>query len=48
MAVVVKKVEYNFDRTGLPDPVIFSDYIATAGDKMAELTYQLTDAASKT
>jgi hypothetical protein len=40
-ARVTTKVEGNFDRTGLPDPVIITHRIAATGDRIAELTCRL-------
>ena len=38
---VTTKVDGNFDRTGLPDPVIISHHITAAGDKIVGLTCRL-------
>jgi hypothetical protein len=38
---ITTKVDGNFDRTGLPDPVIISHQITVAGDKIIELTCRL-------
>jgi ketosteroid isomerase-like protein len=45
-AVITTKVDGNFDRTGLPDPVIITHRIARAGDKIAALTCRLADQVS--
>ena len=39
--VVTAKVDGNFDRTGLPDPLILSHHIMVEGDKIVGLTCQL-------
>ena len=39
--VVTTRVEGNFDRTGLPDPVIIDHYIRTSGGRIIELTCRL-------
>ena len=39
--VVTTKVEGNFDRTGLPDPVIIDHHIAAKVGKIVELTCRL-------
>ena len=39
--VVTTKVEGNFDRTGLPDPVIIKHHITAAGGKIVGLTCRL-------
>ncbi|MBM4073055.1 MAG: nuclear transport factor 2 family protein [Planctomycetes bacterium] len=39
--VVTTKVDGNFDRTGLPDPVIINHHITIEGDKIVRLTCQL-------
>lgn len=39
--VVTTQVDGNFDRTGLPDPVIINHHITVEGDKIARLTCQL-------
>jgi hypothetical protein len=39
--VVTTKVDGNFDRTGLPEPVIINHHIATASGKIARLTCRL-------
>ncbi len=36
-SVITSKVDGNFDRTGLPDPVIIAHRIAVDGDKIAGL-----------
>lgn len=38
---IVTKVEGDFDRTGLPDPVIISHTMVLEGDKIAQLTCRL-------
>jgi ketosteroid isomerase-like protein len=40
-AVVTSKVDGNFDRTGLPDPVIIEHHIAVEGDRIVRLTCRL-------
>ena len=40
-SLITTRVEGNFDRTGLPDPVIISHRISTDGDKIAKLTCRL-------
>src|SRR5258708_762862 len=35
--IVTTKVDGNFDRTGLPDPVIIDHHIKVKGDKIVEL-----------
>jgi hypothetical protein len=39
--VLTTKVDGNFDRTGLPDPVIISHHIQTDGAKIVQLTCRL-------
>jgi len=39
--VVTSKVDGNFDRTGLPDPVIIDHHITVEGGKIVGLTCQL-------
>lgn len=39
--VLTTKVDGNFDRTGLPDPLIISHHITVDGDKIAGLTCRL-------
>ena len=39
--VVTTKVDGNFDRTGLPDPVIINHHITAEGGKIAGLTCRL-------
>jgi hypothetical protein len=39
--VIMTKVDGNFDRTGLPDPVIINHHIAAAGGKIVGLTCRL-------
>jgi SnoaL-like domain len=39
--VVTTKVDGNFDRTGLPDPVIINHHIAVEGDKIVGLICRL-------
>lgn len=38
---ITTKVDGNFDRTGLPDPVIINHCITVEGDKIAGLTCRL-------
>ncbi len=46
--VLTTKVDGDFDRTGLPDPVIITHRITVAGDKIVELTCRLADEAPRT
>ena len=39
--IVTTKVDGNFDRTGLPDPVIINHHIKVQGDKIVGLTCRL-------
>ena len=39
----ITKVDGNFDRTGLPDPLIISHTMTFEGDKIARLTCRLQD-----
>jgi len=39
--VVTTKVDGNFDRTGLPDPVIINHHVKVDGDKIVGLTCRL-------
>jgi hypothetical protein len=39
--VITAKVDGNFDRTGLPDPLILSHHIKVAGDQIVGLTCRL-------
>ena len=39
--VVTTKVDGNFDRTGLPDPLIINHHIAAQGGKIVRLTCRL-------
>jgi hypothetical protein len=39
--VVTTKVDGNFDRTGLPDPVIINHHCTVEGDKIVRLTCRL-------
>ena len=41
--VMTTKVEGNFDRTGLPDPVIIDHHITVEGGKIVGLTCQLAN-----
>src|SRR6185295_19808556 len=41
--VVTTKVDGNFDRTGLPDPVIIDHHIKSQGGKIVGLTCRLAD-----
>jgi hypothetical protein len=45
--VVTTKVDGNFDRTGLPDPVIIEHYISSRDGKILQLTCRLAVEASK-
>jgi hypothetical protein len=47
-SVVTTKVDGNFDRTGLPDPVIINHHIRAAGRKIVGLTCRLAGEKSKT
>jgi hypothetical protein len=40
---ITTKVDGNFDRTGLPDPVIISQHMTVAGDKIIGLTCRLAN-----
>jgi ketosteroid isomerase-like protein len=40
-AVVTTEVDGNFDRTGLPDPVVIDHHISTHSGKIARLTCRL-------
>ena len=42
-AVLTTKVDGNFDRTGLPDPVIIMHRLRFAGDKIVGLTCRLAE-----
>jgi hypothetical protein len=39
--VVTTKVEGNFDRTGLPDPVVIDHHLVVESDRIARLTCRL-------
>ena len=39
--VVTTKVDGNFDRTGLPDPVVINHHVTVEGDKIVGLTCRL-------
>lgn len=39
--VITTKVDGNFDRTGLPDPLIINHHITAEGGKIAQLTCRL-------
>jgi hypothetical protein len=39
--VITTKVDGNFDRTGLPDPVIIDQHLTIKGDKIVGLTCRL-------
>ena len=41
--VITTKVDGNFDRTGLPDPVIITHRITIEGEKIVGLTCRLAD-----
>lgn len=45
-SVITSKVNGNFDRTGLPDPVMITHRIATDGDKISALTCRLANQVS--
>ena len=42
--VLVTKVDGDFDRTGLPDPVVIEHEIRTTGEKITRLVCRLTNA----
>ena len=44
---ITTKVDGNFDRTGLPDPLIISHQIALEGDKIVGLTCRLAGEKQK-
>jgi SnoaL-like domain len=46
--VVATKVDGNFDRNGLPDPVIINHHITVQGGKIVGLTCRLAGEKSKT
>ena len=46
--VVAAKVDGNFDRTGLPDPLILEHDLAVAGDKIIKLTCRLAGEKPRT
>lgn len=46
--IVTTLVDGNFDRTGLPDPVIIDQHMTTQGGKITHLTCRLADAAQRT
>jgi hypothetical protein len=46
--VVTAKVDGNFDRTGLPDPLILNHHITVEGDKIVGLTCRLAGENSRT
>ena len=46
--IVRTKVDGNFDRTGLPDPVIINHFITVEGDKIVGLTCRLAGAKPRT
>lgn len=46
--VVTTKVDGNFDRTGLPDPVIINHHFAIEDDKIVRLTCRLANNQSAT
>jgi hypothetical protein len=43
-SLVTTKVDGNFDRTGLPDPVIITHHIGVEGENTAGLTCRLEGA----
>jgi hypothetical protein len=45
--VLTTKVDGNFDRTGLPDPVIITQRIAVVGGKIVALTCRLAEQGAK-
>ena len=46
--VVTTKVDGNFDRTGLPDPVVIDHHLTVDGDKIVALTCRLADNKPRT
>lgn len=42
--IITTKVDGNFDRTGLPDPVIINHHITAEGGQIAQLTCRLAGA----
>jgi len=46
--VITTKVDGNFDRTGLPDPVIINHHVKVEGDKIVGLTCRLAGEKSGT
>jgi hypothetical protein len=46
--VVTTKVDGNFDRTGLPDPVVIDHHLTVDGDKICALTCRLADDKPRT
>jgi len=47
-SLLTTKVNGNFDRTGLPDPVIITHHITTQGDKIVGLTCRLAGEGPRT
>ena len=43
---ITTKVDGNFDRTGLPDPVIIDHHLVVEGEKIVRLTCRLTGEGS--
>lgn len=41
--VITTRVDGNFDRTGLPDPLVLTHRIQTEGDQIARLTIRLAE-----
>jgi hypothetical protein len=44
--VITAKVDGNFDRTGLPDPLLLDHYLTVEGDKIVNLTCRLAGEAA--
>ena len=41
--IITAKVDGNFDKTGLPDPLVMDFHIRTGGDKIARLACKLAE-----
>jgi hypothetical protein len=46
--VLTTKVDGNFDRTGLPDPVIINHYVTVEANRIVGLTCRLADGKPRT
>ena len=46
--VVTTKVDGNFDRTGLPDPVVIDHHLTVGGDRIVALTCRLAEDKPRT